>query len=328
MRPFVIVNPAAGRGRPVPGLERGLRDLSRAEVRVTESPGDAARWAREAARSGCGPLLLAGGDGLLHEVVNALVPLSERPLLGLIPTGTGNDFARSLGIPLLPEPALGLLAGGRTRAVDAVRLRVMEGGRGRRPPAEGGAAPAEQEAVPAEKRAAPGGEKEVRYMVNVAVTGFAGRVARRTTGTTKRRWGGWAYRRASASELLRLSADRTELEVDGEALRLSTYAVAVANGRYVGGGIPLLSEARPDDGWLDLLVVPALPAAAVAALLPRILFGRHAGSHRLIVRRARCIRLRAEGGLGLNVDGENVDAGAVEFELLPAALRFLVPPAA
>lgn len=301
------MNPAAGRGGANVRLDRALGGLPGAEVRFTEGSGSAAQLAVAAARSGCEPLVLAGGDGLLHEVVNALLPLpqAERPCLGLIPTGTGNDFGRCLEIPRQPEGAVRVIRGGRVRALDAIRLRL-----GRKAADEG---------------TVPDGGSGPRYMLNMAVTGYAGRVARRATRAIKRRWGGWAYKLASIAELPRLTAVMTELELDEETISIPTYAVAVANGQFVGGGIPILPEARPDDGWLDVLAVPALPTAAAVAMLPRILLGRHGGKHRLVVRRARRVRVRTKGPLWLNVDGENLDATTAEFEILPGALRFLVP---
>lgn len=297
MRPFVIVNPAAGRA---PGRDRLAALLSRLpdpEVAETRGPGDAARLAARAADEGADPIVVAGGDGLVAEVVNGLAPDPGRVRLALLPTGTGNDFARALGLGAGPEVALEALRSGRVRRVDAARLRAP----------------------------GPGvDEASARWFVNAAVGGLAGRVARRAHRGRKRRWGALAYRIAALPELLRARAVPTELVLEGvggmERLELSAHAVAVSNGPFAGGGVRVAPAARVDDGWLEVVVVPELGAPELSVAVLRTLAGLGDGG-RFLRRRARRVRLAIEGRAWLDADGEDVPGSEATVEVVPGALR-------
>lgn len=297
MRPFVIVNPAAGRA---PGGDRLAALLSRLpdpEVAETCGPGDAARLAARAADEGADPIVVAGGDGLVAEVVNGLAPDPGRVRLALLPTGTGNDFARALGLGADPETALEALRSGRVRRVDAARLRVA---------------------------GAEADEASPRWFVNAMVGGLAGRVARRAHRGRKRRWGALAYRIAALPELLRARAVPTELVLEGvegtERLELSAHAVAVSNGPFAGGGVRVAPAARVDDGWLEVVVVPALGAPELSLAVLRTLAGLGDGG-RFLRRRARRVRLAIEGRAWLDADGEDVPGCEATVEVVPGALR-------
>lgn len=256
--------------------------------------------AARAAADGFDPLLVAGGDGLLSEVVNGLAPDFSRVALGLLPLGTGNDLARTLRIPRRPGTAVEVVRARSVRRIDAARIVTGEGpGSATGPP---------------------------RYFVNAAVSGFAGQVASRVTAAAKRRWRGLAYRRAALSELRRLTPGRTEVVVDEETVRCEAYAVVVANGRFLGGGIQMVPGARPDDGLLDVLVVPSLPLPGLVGHLARLLLGVAPASGGLLRLRGRRIGLRVAGKAWLNADGEDLPGRWAEVEILPGELRFLLPP--
>lgn len=298
-RPFVIFNPAAGRA---PGRDRLAALLSRLpdpELAETRAAGDAARLAARAAEDGHDPIVVAGGDGLLAEVVNGLAPDPGRVRLALLPTGTGNDFARALGLGADPETALEALRTGRVHRVDAARLRAR--------------GPGADEASP-------------RWFVNAMVGGLAGRIARRAHRGRKRRWGALAYRIAAVPELLRARAVPTELVLEGaadtERLELSTHAVAVSNGPFAGGGVRVAPAARVDDGWLEVVVVPALGAAELSVAVLRTLAGLGDGG-RFLRRRARRVRLAIEGRACLDADGEDVAGSEATVEVVPGALRII-----
>lgn len=306
LRPFVIFNPAAGSGRELDRLRELLeREIPDAVLEGTAGPGGAARLARDAIRGGWDPVVAAGGDGLVREILDGVAPDLGRARLGLLPLGTGNDLARSLGIPADTATAVRVLRRGAARRVDVGR--ILEGG------------------------------QVLGHFLNVAVAGFVGRVADRAGAAAKRRWGSLAYRGRAVLELPRLARYRTVVAVDGEELELESYAVVVANGAYLGGGLPVAAEARLDDGLLDVVVVPALSFPRLARVVARVLLGRAPDRRDVLFRRGRRITLTVEPRMHLNADGDPVTgpagraAGAegrpVTVEALPGALELIAPPA-
>lgn len=303
MRPFIVFNPAAGDAPSARRLRGLVSRLPPHELVATRGPGDAGRLAAEAAEAGYDPIVVAGGDGLLGEVVNGLAPEPGRVRLGLLPMGTGNDFARGLGAPRDAGAALEAVLGGMERRVDAGRVRARRGDAG--------------------SAAASGW-----WVVNTLVAGLAGRVARRADGSAKRLWGSLAYRVAALRELPRARPVATEIVIESEEgeerLELDAHAVAVTNGPFAGGGVPLAPDARLDDGWLDLVVVPDLGRWELSRLVVRLLAGRgDRGS--LIRRRAHRVRLAMPETAWLDADGEHLPGREAMIEIVPGALRVLVP---
>jgi diacylglycerol kinase (ATP) len=292
----VIFNPTAGSGVPRTRLEALLRHhLPAAELVATESVGAARRLARDAVAAGVRRVVAAGGDGLCNEVLNGIALPPEDVAVGLLPLGTGNDLARTLGIPRQTESAAAVLAAGSTRTIDLVRA-TRDG--------EAGSA---------------------HYFANVALAGFGADL--HLTSSHKRRWRSLAYLRAAVGTLPTLRARSFELQPEGEATGIvrSAYLVAVANGCFMGGGIPIAPDAELDDGWLDVVVVPVMSSPALAATIPRVLAGRHTRTGRVEVYRWKDVRLTGEADGCLNLDGEIVEWSDARFEVLPRSLTVIAP---
>lgn len=294
--PRVILNPRAGRVRRYPCVVDDLMALPGAELRRTRGPGHAGELAAEAARQGRPAVVVAGGDGTVQEAVNGLVPPNGSvpdTALGLVPLGTGNDLARTLGVPLDPHDALEPLARGRIRRIDLVRARC--------------------------------GALE-RHVVNFAIGGFAGDIADRATPEMRRRWGGLVYLRAALAGLPALRRHRTRLIVDGEPMApVELLAVVVANGRHLGHGIRVAPRAEVDDGRLDLVAVRGDVPARVPLTIGRLLAGRHLEAPGVVWRRGRTVEIRAEDAMPFNADGQPLGPGPASFRVLPGALRVVVP---
>src|ERR1051326_1418501 len=183
----VILNPSAGSAGDLDDLVARLGRLRDAEIKLTKKPGAAARFARTAIQKGREIIVAAGGDGTLNEVINGIGENLGDACVGLIPLGTGNDFARTIGVPTNLDAAIDLLRGGRTRAVDLVRVT----------------------------------SDEVRYFVNVSAGGFSGLVDEKMTPEMKKTWGPLAYLRSAAAALPELRAYRTTVSIDdSESLTL------------------------------------------------------------------------------------------------------------
>lgn len=288
----VILNPSAGSVHDVEELVKQIEQLPDSEVHRTTKAGSAARFARAALRKGCELIVAAGGDGTLNEVINGLKESAAEARVGLIPLGTGNDFARTIGLPTDPAAALQVLRAGHTRAVDLVRVT----------------------------------SDEVRYFLNVSAGGFSGLVNERLTPELKKTWGPLAYLRSAAAALPDLRAYRTTLALDNsESLTLDLYNVVVANGRYVAGGTFIAPEASIDDGLLDIILIQKRSATELALLAAQVMVGAHLSSEAVVFRRAAKVTVNSKPGMWFNVDGELVGNEPACFEILPRALNFVVP---
>ena len=232
----IILNPAAGKIADLDAIVARLARLPGAEIRLTGRRGSGARFARTALRKGCDTIIAAGGDGTLNEIINGIGENPTGARVGLIPLGTGNDFARTIGVPVDLENAIDLIAAGPTRAVDLVRVT----------------------------------SDEVRYFVNVSAGGFSGLVHEKLTPKMKKTWGPLAYLRSAAAALPELRAYRTTLALDNtESLTLELYNVVVANGRYVAAGTLIAPEAVIDDGLLDIVLIPSVRPPSWRCWRPR-----------------------------------------------------------
>lgn len=289
----IICNPRAGRFANREDIHARLLEFPRANIRFTERAGDATRFAEEAAASGSDTVVAAGGDGTLNEVLNGLAPNFERVRVGLIPLGTGNDFAKMLNLPSTIEECVAALARGETRAIDLVRARL-----GRE-----------------------------RFFINVSAGGFSGTVNERLTPEIKQNWGPLAYLRSAAEALPALRAYATEIVLDdASTLTLELYNAVIANGRFVAGGTPIAPEAAVDDGLLDIVLVPKNDAGDLAVVAAQIAMGKHLTNERIVFRRAAKVSVTSEPGMWFNVDGELVGNEPAVFEILPRALQFLTGP--
>ncbi len=293
MTTWVIANPNAGSGDEAARLEAAVARLPGAALKLTEQADDATRLAREAVEAGVERVVAAGGDGTLNEVVNGLSADFGRVALGLLPLGTGNDFARTIGVPSDLDAALAILAEGRERSVDVARS-VLNG--------------------------------QCRWFLNMAAGGFSGEVSERA-GEAKEKWGPLAYMRAAVGALPELKGFLTRIVLNGgETLELDTYNVVVSNGRYVASGIPAAPQAVLDDGLLDVMIAPATTLPQLALLVPTVLLGRHVGNDLLLFRKVTRIDIESDPPMVFNVDGEIVGEGPALFEAIPRALRMIVGP--
>lgn len=294
-RVSVIINPSAGSVSELDELrDRVRRHLPGAEILFPRFAGEAGLIARDLARAGVESIVAAGGDGTLSEVLNGIAGHLDRVRLGLLPLGTGNDFARSAGISRKLDEALETLRAGRVTEIDVVRVT----------------------------------NDRPRLMINASAGGFAAKVDDKLIEEdVKSRWGPLAYARAFAGVIGELSHYRTEIILDDtERMETPAYNVVIANGRHVAAGVPIAPRARLDDGLADLVVLPVASLPEVAALGAATLAGKHLESEKLIFRRARKIEIRADPPMRFNSDGEMIGFVPVTFEVLPGALRFIAGP--
>ena len=290
MKGVAILNPRAGlaAARARAALERSAhwREM---EVRLTTAPGDARRFASEAAAAGAEIVLAIGGDGTANEIAWGLLGTSTA--LGLVPMGSGNGLARTLGIPLKPDRALATLADAVPRAMDVGMIN---------------------------------GEP----FLNVAGAGFDAQVGLdfHEHGRRGGRRGVFTYVWLSVLRTMKYSAESWVLDAGAQKFEGRAYIVAFVNGRQYGGGAVLVPGARLDDGLLDIVVIEDAPPLELAWNAQRLFFGTLAQYKRYRHVAAAQATLTALGTVPYHRDGEPESTpGRLEASVLPRALRILVP---
>jgi diacylglycerol kinase (ATP) len=297
-----LVNPAAGNGstgRRWPEIARQAADAGlRGEPLLSERPGHVSELARRSAAEGVRLVVVVGGDGTVNEAVNGLLHAgAEGVELALLPRGTGDDFARTFGIPTNLERALQVAALGSSRPIDAGRARFLGWD----------------------------SSHDVRYFANFAGAGISGAIARRGEATSRRMGARLAYLWATVAVFARWKSVQMRVDLDGDRREGPMYEVLVANGAYAAGGMRVAPEAAPDDELLDVVMIGDVTKAEFLTTFPKIYRGTHIGHPKVEVVRARAVSVDAAVPLPVVLDGEQPGTTPATFEILPGALRLRVP---
>lgn len=294
-RARVVLNPSSGRERGPEHVELLTTKLKHryddVTIVVTSGDGDAERAATIAVADGCDALFVAGGDGTLNEAMNGLVTaggLAEM-VVGIVPFGTGNDFAAALGIPLETEPALEILLEGRERAVDL-------------------------------------GEVNGRVFVNTSGGGFIAEVSAAVTPQLKTIAGRLAYLIGGAQVLFEFEPVGASVTLSPGPVQVSRslYAFAVCNSRLIAGGRLIAPNALIDDGMLDVCLIEAMSAIEFVALARKVADGEHVKDPRVLYYQAQSVRVELDRAVHVNTDGEVFEDTRCDYRVLPGAARFLV----
>ncbi len=292
-RTCVIFNPQSGTASSPEALAEALAPLGAVTLQPTSAGAHARELALAAIKDGCDLVIAAGGDGTINEVVNGLAQLPGRARLGILPLGTGNDFARSIAMPTELDAAVAALVAGRTEQLDLIKVD----------------------------------SEQVCWFINVSAGGFSGLVDEKLTDELKSTWGPFAYLLAAAGALPELIGYEMTVQFDDEEpQQISAYNVVVANGRFVAGGLPVAPHAILNDGLAEVVIVPVLPATKIGLLAPQLFLGKHINSDALIVRQVRRFTVDSKPGMWFNVDGELVGNEPARFEVVPRALGVIVGP--
>lgn len=297
----VILNPTAGRGQArlrrsaleallqrsvdsLPLLAEG--DSVRWQILETAAPGGGTPLARQAVAEGADIVAAAGGDGTCGEVVNGLVGSSA--LLGILPLGTGNDFARCIGLGTDLNQAVRTLFHGRISPLDLGRVQD-------------------------------------RWFLNIAGCGFDAVVAERVNLGFHMLRGTAAYLAAITWSLAHFHPAKMILTLDGEERRMRAMLCSVCNAQSYGGGLRIAPDARIDDGLFDVCVLEDVGRLQFLRAFPRVFRGTHTTHPRFSMQRARCVRVESDPPLPVLIDGDVRGTTPVTFTLHPRALRVLTP---
>ena len=239
-------------------------------------------------------MIVVGGDGTVNEVVNALAGGGAE--LAVLPSGTGQDFGRSHGIPTAVDDAVRVALDGRTKTVDLGRVECEGGG--------------------------------TRLFANVGSAGMSGSVARRANSMSKALGGRATFFYALTREFLGWRNTHVTVELaDGVRREGRMHDVIVANGRWHGGGMQLAPEASQDDGAFDVVLVGDIDKLDFLTTAPKLYSGAYLSHPKVELLRSATAVVEAAEPLPLEVDGEPLGTTPARFEVLPGALRLRVPAA-
>lgn len=295
-RVVVVANPTARRGKA--GKRIGAADSILRELRVDHrivvagSAAELESTCRAAGEEGADIVAVIGGDGTASIAANGL--LGTGAALAVLPAGTGDDFATTIGATSF-RAAARLLADPTIVPVDVARIRA--------------------------------GATE-RCFVNVAGAGFDAEVAETAAAMRINLGGTGTYVAALVKTLSRFTPARYELTTDGRTVGLDAMLVVVGNGPSFGGGMKVLPAASIVDGVLDVCVVEALSKAAFLRAFPTVYAGRHASHPKVRMLRGTSVSIEADRMFQVYADGERIAPLPARFDVMPAALPVVVGPRA
>ena len=295
----VIVNPTAGHGRAGRIWPEVAKTMGRLgigfDVQTTGGPGEATRFAAEAQRAGYSSVVAMGGDGTVSEVVNGLFAEGQPTArLGVLSSGPGSDLVRTLGIPRGVAGVEALTGESRVIDVGLVTTRTT----GTR-----------------------------RYFVNAGDVGLGAEAAERVNRSTKLLGGFASFLIGAITTIIEYQPIELEIGLDGSPpSRRKAPLVVVANGRCFAGGMRIAPRAELDDGLFDVVMLDDVPKLElIGRILPAVYSGTHVNHPKVTCYTARTVAITPVGNARLELDGEVVGPGAVDFSLIPRSLTVLAP---
>ena len=285
-----IINPVAGKGKGKIIAQQIHQFMDGKgisyDIRFTRYKGDGEILAREAVARGCRTIIPVGGDGTIYEVINGMD--LGKSALGIIPSGTGNDLAKTLGIPENPLKALKIIHGGHKAIIDC-------------------------------------GQANGRYFLNVASVGLDAEIVKETENIKKYVKGPSAYVAGVLKTLLYFRHKDVVMEIDGVEMRRNVMLVAVANGRYYGGGMKIAPQAEIEDGYFDICIINRISKVKLLRLFPTIFSGEHVRVEEVEMLRGKTIKIDGLERLMINVDGDIIGEAPVSMTICPDMIQVFVP---
>jgi len=310
--PLVIVNPKSASGATSEKWTATASDLRSHfgpfGVAFTEGPRDAIAIAEREARNGRKFIIACGGDGTINEVANGIILSGTDAELGVLPSGTGGDFRRTLGIPLTNREISTTLRDGKTRMIDAGRVTFQS----------------------------HDGKTISRYFVNVASVGLAAAVIERVKSAKFFNWlpidalrGRANFAISALQEVFDLNPVNIRIRIDGEEEKtVQTINFCVANSRYFGGGMKIAPDAKLSDGLLDVVNIGHMSSGRILFNAVSLYRGRHFDVKEVKTTVASRIEVSAVDPaheILLDTDGEMPGRLPAIFEIVPNAIRVRVP---
>lgn len=300
---LAIVNPNAGKGKGIMDWDRISWIFEKNNIAVfpefTRRRGHATELVRNWIASGYRQILAVGGDGTLNEIVNGVFTQgsckSTEITVGMIPVGTGNDWGRMFGIPLIYEGSVKVIKEHKTMLHDVGVITFSNGN---------------------------GSEK--RYFINISGLGFEAAVVKKTNAQkAKGRSSNAIYFWNLLTSLLAYRNREAEITIDGRKIKCNVFSVNVGNGRYCGGGMRQTPEAVPDDGLLDVTVIKSMGKLEIIRNLKLLYDGTILSHPKVDGYRTNYLEVNSEYLLYAEADGESLGHTPVQFSIIPAGINIV-----
>lgn len=285
---LVLINRRSRRGDD-PGVATVFKALKDSEVNLIEYYPEAADTIEdiiEKHHAEIDAIVIGGGDGTLHLTIESVV--KYKLPIGILPLGTANDLARTLGIPNDVEEAGRVIL---KRNLKTINLGIVN----------------------------------KRYFFNVANIGLGVKVARQLSGSAKKRFGIFSYVKGLVDVFQRQKPFRVTIEHEGERLRLKSIQIAVGNGKYYGGGVAISEDADISENGLVLYSLEPKSLWEAVVLGPLFKLGKIKGVNGITLIRSNKFRVITDKPMSISADGEIVSATPADFGFLPDAVNIYVP---
>jgi len=297
----LIVNPTAGAGRTAkkwPYIKALLKNTGlRFEHDITEAPGHAIELAKSAVNRGYKLVVSVGGDGTINEIVNGIYATGDMKdvELGIIGTGTGSDYIRTIGVSKYYQESCHHLMNPMKKSVDLGLVEFTANGQ----PAK-------------------------RIFANFAGLGFDAEVVKATTRKFKNFGGKPAYLMGLLSTFATYKNRNIHITMNGQSEDRKVCTIVMSNGKYGGGSMLLAPDADPSDGLFDVIIIGDVTKPDLLRSLPRIYKGTHLTHPKVTVRRTDLITISSDEPMAIQADGDLVGEAPARFTVLPSALNILV----
>lgn len=292
MKHLFVVNPAAGKGKgteyihQIKAIFEGKEDYY---IEVTEKKGQATEIVRNYTSKEDYIVYAIGGDGTINEVVNGMA--GSRSRLAIIPAGSGNDFIRTIYPRYDKEELLHKLLNGKTENIDLVKVNE-------------------------------------KYFLNIVSVGIDAEVAFNVEAFKRMRYikGNVAYLLSIFKTLFGYKCTKLRVMLDGkETCDKKVLLLAVANGKFYGGGIPIAPHADVNDAMADVCLVKELKLGKILTIIPKLFKARHEEVREVEVYRAGQIEIESDEAFRVNIDGEIFETSKVNMQVMPQAIQVVVP---
>jgi len=297
----LIVNPTAGAGRTAkkwPYIKALLKNTGlRFEHDITVAPGHAIELAKSAVNKGYKLVVSVGGDGTINEIVNGIYATGDMKdvELGIIGTGTGSDYIRTIGVSKYYQESCHHLMNPMKKSVDLGLVEFTANGQ----PAK-------------------------RIFANFAGLGFDAEVVKATTRKFKNFGGKPAYLMGLLSTFATYKNRNIHITMNGQSEDRKVCTIVMSNGKYGGGSMLLAPDADPSDGLFDVIIIGDVTKPDLLRSLPRIYKGTHLTHPKVTVRRTNLITISSDEPMAIQADGDLVGEAPARFTVLPSALNILV----
>ncbi|HHW32112.1 MAG TPA: diacylglycerol kinase family lipid kinase [Clostridiaceae bacterium] len=296
MNHLFIINPVAGQGKPlklIPEIKKIFSSRNDTfKIEITERPGHATDIAKEYTSQKKYRVYSIGGDGTLNEVLNGMV--NSGSSLAVIPAGSGNDFSRNLNLNIASKrysyDILNRTINGKEEPVDIVKINN-------------------------------------RYFINISSVGLDAEVAN-TTNKLKRTGllrGSFAYLVGIFATLLKYNSHILRVTIDGQTFEKESLLLAIANGKFYGGGVQPAPDASINDGLLDVCFVKKMSVFKIVRLLPLYYKGKHGGLEEVTFFKGKKIEVCNNHEMALNIDGEITMVKNAVYEIIPKGINLVIP---